>query len=303
MGSLAGCSSSDDSGETAGNTGGGSSTGGRSSTGGTSPLPDAGGGSAASECHGPGYADGTAAIAFSGLTASVVDESGNPAGHVMAQACGTNVCLNGLTNADGTVDIAGPGSLRRPAFKYGGGQHYARFALPLSPEPKQALDVGEQHTVAFDDPAEGATLEGGTTATSRLATLTLASGATITIDPFDFDTDDLKKFRAAEVPKATWPDAVDATLTFAMVVALTPSDAEICPAAKLSVKNTAKLAAGTLVDFFVHGTDVSEAWAPYGGWAKVSSGHVSEDGATIDTDDNGGIPILSAVGIRASQGK
>jgi hypothetical protein len=94
------------------------------------------------------------------------------------------------------------------------------------------------------------------------------------------------------------PDAVDAALGLEIVVALAPSGAEVCPAAGLSVPNTAGWPAGTAVEFFLHGVEVEEEWAPYGGWTKVSGGEVSANGARVATTPGEGIPALSLVGIR-----
>jgi len=271
-----------------------------------SPSPDGGksnpdSGAPPRSCPAPGYPTGGTPLTFNGLSATVVDENGAPAKNVSAQACGINVCINGKTDSSGVALITEKQPLRGGAFKYGGGQEYARFALLLDLPASDGLELGEQRTVSFDPPSEGAPMEAGQVAASRGATITLASDATAAPDPFDFDTDDLKKFRAAEVPEAIWPEVVDRSLNFALVVALTPSDTEICPAAKLTLANTPELSPGTPVEFFVHGTDVIERWAPYGGWAKVSDGEVSADGATIETDPSGGLPILSVVGVRVAE--
>ena len=58
------------------------------------------------------------------------------------------------------------------------------------------------------------------------------------------------------------------------------------------------LRAHHLLMFVGYGVYVAEAWAPYGGWAKVSDGVVSPDGASVTTVDGGGLPELSAVGVR-----
>jgi hypothetical protein len=125
-----------------------------------------------------------------------------------------------------------------------------------------------------------------------------ADAAPVEPDPFDFDTPDLKKFRAVEVPLAKAPAAVDPSLGFGMVVALTPAAAVLCPAAALSVPNSPAWPAGSRVEVFLHGVDVGEEWAPYAGWARVSGGAVSADGKTIMTDPDGGLPALSVIGIR-----
>jgi hypothetical protein len=252
-------------------------------------------------CPAPGHVTGGSPLTFNGLSATVLDENGAPAKNVSAQACGINVCINGKTDGNGVAHITEKQPLKGGAFKYGGGQNYARFALLLDLPASDGLELGEQRTVSFDPPSEGALIEAGESATSRGATITLSSDATAEPDPFDFETDDLKKFRAAEVPEAVWPDVVDRSLNFALLVALTPSDTEICPAAKLTLANTPELSPGTRVEFFVHGTDVIERWAPYGGWAKVSDGEVSPDGAAIETDPSGGIPVLSVIGVRVTE--
>lgn len=252
-------------------------------------------------CDAPGYAKDRSPLAFNGLYATIVDENGDPVPEVTAQACGINLCINAKTDARGVARITDRIALTKPALKYGGGQHYARFALPLDVPAADALALGEQRTVSFDPPSAGAPIEPGATAASRDATLTFAANLAKKVDPFDFDTDDLTKFRSAVVPEAVWPDAVDRSLGFVLVVALTPSDAELCPAAKLTLKNTPALPAGTRVEFFLHGTDIMERWAPYGGWAKVSDGAVTADGESIETDPAGGIPALSIVGVRVAE--
>jgi len=251
------------------------------------------------ECHGPGYVGTPAQQRFTHLSATVVDAASKPVSGVIAQACGTNICLNGTTRADGSVDIDNkPVAMTKPAFKYGGGQAYAKFALALTGVTID-VDLGEQVTFAFDPPEMGSPLEPGKTAVSRGFSVTLPAGAApVEPDPFDFDTPDLKKFRAVEVPVAKAPAAVDPSLGFGMVVALTPAATVLCPAAALSVPNLPAWPAGSRVEIFLHGVDVGEEWAPYAGWARVSGGAVSADGKTIMTDPDGGLPALSVIGIR-----
>ncbi|HEX4339267.1 MAG TPA: hypothetical protein VH062_25340 [Polyangiaceae bacterium] len=252
-------------------------------------------------CHGPGYAGSPTKQQFSHLSATVVDDNGKPVAGVVAQACGTNICLNGTTADNGTVAIDQPVGMTKPAFKYGGGENFVRFALPLT-DSAIDVDLGKEITFPFDPPASGVALEPGKAAVSNGITLTVsAATTTITPDPFDFDTDDLKKFRAREVPIDGAPAAVDPSFDFGMVVALTPAATVLCPAAALSVPNSPGWAAGSRVEMFLHGVDVDEEWAPYGGWAKVSEGAVSADAKTIETDQDGGLPALSVVGIRLAK--
>src|SRR5262249_9706075 len=157
-------------------------------------------GPAATECHGPGYMGRPTEQQFVHLSATVVDEKGKPLPDVIAQACGTNICLNGTTARDGSVVIDQDVAMTKPAFKYGGGEQYVKFALPLT-DAKVTVDLGKQTTFTFDPPGSGAELAAGMPATSRGVTLTPSPDtAKIEPDPFDFDTPDLKKFRALEVP-------------------------------------------------------------------------------------------------------
>jgi hypothetical protein len=191
---------------------------------------------------------------------------------------------------------------QKPAFKYGDGKTHAKFALPLRGDSPINVDLGEQRTVAFDPPESGAELLPGKVASSRGVELRLASDSNpVKPDPFDFGTPDLRKFRAAAVSTQDAPAAVDASLGFGILYALTPSGAELCPPATLTVPNSANFPAGNAVEVYLHGIEVNEAWAPYGGWAKVSDGTVSADGKTISTAEGGGIPALSVIGVRLAQ--
>jgi hypothetical protein len=254
-------------------------------------------------CKGPGLNAPPAPVAFAHLSATVLDLDGNPVSDVPAQACGVNICLNGTTSTDGSVVIDQTANIDVPAFKYGGGKYYAKFALPLGTKGPIDVDLGDETTVAFDAPEHGVPIVPGTEATSNGITLAPPTGATVNVDPLDYDTPALQNFRAVEIPVDKAPTAVDPQFGFGIVVALTPVAATICPAAKLRVPNTAKYPAGSRVQFFVHGTEVDEEWSRYGGFGMVSEGSVSADGATVETDDAGGIPILSVVGVRPATQK
>jgi hypothetical protein len=91
---------------------------------------------------------------------------------------------------------------------------------------------------------------------------------------------------------------VDPTLGFEIIVATTPVATEFCPAAELRLPNSLNWVANTPVEFFVHGVEIAEDYAPYGGWAKVSDGSVSPDGVSIVTSEDGGIPVLGVFGIK-----
>ena len=100
---------------------------------------------------------------------------------------------------------------------------------------------------------------------------------------------------------AVAPAVVDASLGLGVLVALTPSGTTLCPPAKLRTPNSPGWPAGSRVEFFLHGVEVAEEFAPYGGWAKVSDGAVTADGSAVETDDAGGLPIISVVGVRLAR--
>jgi hypothetical protein len=99
------------------------------------------------------------------------------------------------------------------------------------------------------------------------------------------------------VPIDRAPELVDDSFGFDLVFAATPTDTTFCPAAQLSVDNDDGFAPGTAFEVFLHGVDIEEEWAPYGGWAKVSDAEVSADGARIETTTPG-LPMLGVVGLR-----
>jgi len=138
----------------------------------------------------------------------------------------------------------------------------------------------------------------GAEATVGNITLSVPAGAEIEVDILVFETEETQRFRAVDIPIAKAPAAADASLGFEMLVATTPVETHFCPHAKLTVPNTAGWPAGTEVEFWYHGIDPGEEWAPYAGWAKVSGGKVSADGTTISTNDGEGIPELSVFGIK-----
>jgi hypothetical protein len=233
---------------------------------------------------------------FSSLVATVVDPDGAPVNGINVQVCGLDLCVAiSDTDASGAASLSGQGDVRHPAFKYGVGRDYARFAFLIGPEADQ--DIGEQRTIPL--PAAGDPLEPGTDPASAGVTLHLPGTMTdIQPDPFDFDTDALRSFRAAETPIDQAPDAVDPSLGLERVIALSPVGTELCPAPGMTIDNTLGWDPDTAVEVYLHGVEVAEDWAPYGGWVMVATAHVTSDGASIETDDGEGLPILSVIGLR-----
>jgi hypothetical protein len=226
----------------------------------------------------------------------VLDPNGAPIPKLLAQVCGTNLCINGTTDATGTalVDV-GNKMLTNPAFKYGEGYKFARFAAPL---PKGgAYEFADDNTTAAL-PAQGAAFTPGQDAVSGGVTLSIPAGGVVNVDTLNYDMPDMQLFRAVEIPIAKAGPAVDKSLNLEILYGAGPIETTLCPAAAVSVPNTPNWPAGTAVEFFVHGVDVSEIYAPYGGWAKVSDGVVSADAKAVVTAKGGGLPIVSAFGVR-----
>ncbi|MBK8994367.1 MAG: hypothetical protein IPM35_01250 [Myxococcales bacterium] len=286
---------------------GGTVTGGAGGSGGS-----AGSGGGASCAEAPGFPSSDTDHAIEEVTGTVLDLAGAPAAGVPAQVCGLDVCLYGSTtdqgvvcNPDKTSGLCIPGILpdagttfKRPAFKYGDGIGYVRFAQ-LLPTNVSKYALGDVVTAKLPDPAQGVALAGGSSATSNGVTLTLAAGTKIKFDELTFDTEELQKFRAVELPMAKAPPAVDSAAGFEILVGTTPIESDFCPHATLSVPNTPGWPAGTEVEFWIHGVTASEGWwAPYGGWAKVSGGKVSADGKSVVTNDGEGVPSLSVFGVK-----
>jgi hypothetical protein len=309
---ICGCSSSDSGGGSGGSSGGGAGgSGGTVSTGGSGGSGGAGGSGGSTSCsEGPGFPSSAPQQPVAELTATILDLGGAPAANVGVQLCGLDLCINGSTTDQGVVcsdkgtGFCTPGltstdSFKLPAFKYGDGIGFVKFAQ-LLPAGTTKHNVGTVMTAKLPDVAQGVALTPGGSATSSGVVLTLAAGAKITIDELTFDTPELQKFRAAEVPIAKAPPAVDKSAGFEIIVGTTPINTELCPHGGLSVPNTAGWAADTEVEFWLHGVEASEdkLWAPYGGWAKVSGGKVSSDGKSVVTHDGEGVPVLGVFGIK-----
>lgn len=294
--------------------GGGSGGGGTGGTGGGSGGTSGAGAAAGSgggtfQCDpGPGYSGSVATQKVDSLNGKVVDLDGNPAPKTVTTVCGLSLCIFGSTDDQGVVvtcdnqtSICSPGiapnvDMKKPAFKYALGLNYAKFAL-LLPAGKSVHDVGTQVTARFPDFSAGSDLVAGQESSSAGVTVRLAAGTDIKFEP-DFITSEEKRFRAVEIPMAKAPEAVDKSLGFDGVVATTPVDTDFCPFADLSLPNNYGYAAGDDVEIWIHGVDPEEAWAPYGGWGKVSDAKVSSDGTRIETVAGQGIPMLGNFGIR-----
>lgn len=301
---------SDDTGNNGGegNAGSGNAGTGNAGTGGSGAGNGGSGGSHDAVCDpGPGYDEPTAARKIVTLTATVVDASGSPIVGMATQLCGTDICNFAKTDENGVATYpscaasdpctTGPKPLSpftKPAFKHGSGVNYARFAYLLP--AGEDFDLPAVRALELPAPGTGDALLAGQTAESGGVELMLADDASIHSE--GFLTPDEEQFRIAFLDVDDAPAAVDPSLGLEMLMGVGPIEVNICPAATLSVPNTEGWAAGTQVEFLLHGIDVTEEWAPYGGWAVVSTGAVSEDGNSVVTTDGEGIPQLSVIGIR-----
>lgn len=234
-------------------------------------------------------------VPFEKLTATVVDETGDPVSKLLTQACGLDVCLNGETNTKGETTIAGDHDISKLAFKYGDGLYYAQVALLLPEETTH--DLGEQRTLRL--PLDEATdyFEPGETSTSSDVQLTLSNDAEVHIDELSYADPSEHRFAAAGVTAEAFPEAAE-DQGFISLWALGPAKTEFCPPAKLTLPNLTELEPETPVELFLLITDVYGRWGRYGEWTQVATAHVSEDGKHLVTDPDHGIPELGLVGVR-----
>lgn len=230
------------------------------------------------------------------VEAIVLDTDGSPVANELAQICGLDKCINTQTGSDGHILAMPMTTIRQPAFKFGDATIHAKLARPL---PGSIATFGTVVTPKLPPLEQGAPLDPGADATSGEVTLSIPEDAVIEVELDVLDDPNAQHFRAAPIPKEMMdPEVVDQDPGLKEFFALTPLEARICPAAKLTLPNTEGFPAGAEVEVFVLGLDVGERWATYGSWTHVSDGRVSEDGATISTNDDGGLPVLSAVGVR-----
>ncbi len=232
------------------------------------------------------------------VTATILGIDGKPAAALLADVCGTNLCLSGKTGADGQMMVAGGGKeLSDVRLLYGNGIGYVKMGTPLPTLPDAKF--GAIHTVALPPVAEGVALEAGKTVTSGVVSLELAAGTAINVDPTIYKAGE-DGFRAVMFAPTdgNFPAVSAAPYTIARLVGLAPINTRFCPPAKLTVKNEDAWAPGAEVEVWLNGTETFDHWAPYGGWAIVAGATVSGDGATIVTNDGEGLPELGVIGLR-----
>lgn len=246
------------------------------------------------KCEGPGHAAPLDPQRVGVVSASLIDQSDAPVPDEDVQVCGIDVCIKGTSTARGGVGIAVNQLITKPAFKYGEGKVNARFAWLLPDEPE--IELGTVRTVRLPELGTGEPIVAGSRASSGGLTVSVAEGARIRFDTITFRTAEEKSLRAVRVPLESAPAVIESA-GFDIVYAATPTDTTFCPPAALSIENTEGWAPGSVVEVWLHGVDITEEWAPYGGFAKVSDARVSEDGARIETTEPG-LPMLGVLGFK-----
>jgi len=229
---------------------------------------------------------------------TVQDLQGTAAANILSDVCGTNMCLSGKTNGQGSffVDDGQTNMLEDVRLLWGAGLTFIKMSAELPSMPD--ADFGVINTVRLPDFAQGADLTEGDN-TQGDVTLTIAAGASIDIDGILYSDAAQRGFRTVSFKPSdgNFP-SIDDSLGLVQLYGLAPINTDICPAATMTVPNDAGWPANAAVEFYFHGTKTFAHWAPYGGWAKVSDGTVSGDGATVSTNDGEGIPELGLVGIK-----
>jgi hypothetical protein len=236
--------------------------------------------------------------AFHSLTASLVDEHGAAQPDVPLTVCGFDVCLNGKVDDAGAARVqnadGGP-PMQHPALKIGEGMTFAELAYPL---PDHAdFDLGTTVAVPLPSAADGVAFAAGSTVTSGDVTLTLAPDTVIAFDLLTYPPD-ARGLRAKAISLAKAPLAIDPAARLELAYAIVPQGTTFCPPASLELPNSLGWPAGTDVEFLAHGVDLEQRWAPYGGWAVVTTGNVTSDGKRIATAPGHGVPGLFALGVR-----
>jgi hypothetical protein len=241
----------------------------------------AGAGGAPVCASGPGFAESVEPRQIDSVSALLVDLDGAPIGNEVVQVCGTDVCIQGRTSANGGVTIAAKSPIRKAAFKFGEGKLSARFAW-LLPEATE-VDLGTVRSVRLPELDTAVPIVAGEVASSGGLTLEPPAGSRVRFDQLTFQTGNERGLRALKVPLDLAPSVVSEGPDLEIVYAATPNGTEFCPPAKLSIINDEGWPAGSEVEVWLHGIEIEEEWAPYGGWAHVADARVSEDGARIET--------------------
>jgi hypothetical protein len=227
----------------------------------------------------------------------VRDESGGPARDLPVACCGKNLCVYARTDESGAATIRVCHAMSAPALKLYGGRAYVSFAAPLArgggetPRvPAFRITRFPSSGAAFPTDAQPATLA------SNGVRLELTSGAQAKVSELDHPEPDDRLFRAARVPPEGIAEGLlPGDVRIDLVYGFAPQETKLDPGATVDLPNELAWPAGAPVDAYVHGVNVDDAVAPYGGWRYVSTGAVSTDGARIRVS---GVNALTLLGLR-----
>jgi hypothetical protein len=246
-------------------------------------------------CDAPGYGGGEKAHMVEYADVDVVDGNEQILTDYFVTLCGLDICENGKTDKAGHARIERYGNMKKPAIKLGDGCVHVKMAIPA---PESAQDITFSQPVYLPElPKDGATLTPGQTATSGDVSVTLEAKAVVTFEDEHYPTKTMQELRAVPLP-VDKVKALVASEGLDLAWGVGPQNTHVCPPAKVSVPNSEGWAAGQEVDFYFHGVNTEQDFAPYAGWTKIAGGQVSADGKTIETAAGEGFPILGVFGLK-----
>jgi hypothetical protein len=293
--------------------GGGNATGGSAGSGGSDAAAGTGGAAGAAPCSEDPASIAPGANCVLSVSGTVVDGTGKPVSGLSTSVCGS-VCWYGESDATGAFTVAIGAHILPDQYStlVHGRPTRTTFYWPLPPTAKDTVAIGELTTL--DLPTTGSPLIVKTdkqgapaqTVTDGDVTIDIPAGVQVKIDVEDllFGADG-KLFRAFLIPVDQRDKFVAPALGLESVYALTPFEAAIVaetsgdPAlARLSVKNSTGLPAGTAVEFLELGSYLFPEFVKPAAFEVVASGKVSSDGTSIDMDAGQGVRYLTWVGVR-----
>ena len=299
---VGGCGDDTASSSSSTNNGDGGST--TTNSGGSNPSSGGAGmgGTDEEQCPAPSPAHEDITAAVDSITATYIDENGDPAEGVNTTVCGTNVCSSSVdSQANGTVVVpAGGTEFDSPRFNAShNALAYAKLSAKIPAFPTH--EFGTVRVLSFVPFSQGVAIAAGQESSQGGVTLTVPADAVIEYDIISFMEDqrglrgvlfDVTSVDAAEFP------SLDPSLNLEVLIGVSPLATHICPGATLSFDNINDWAADADVEIFINGAKIFKHYAPYGEWAKIGDAKVSGDGNTVTTVEGPGIEVLGTFGAR-----
>jgi hypothetical protein len=301
---AAACASSSSSPAALRDDGAGAGAGGGGAAPGTSTGTDPGA-SPARDCSSdpractPGASARPGARCVTTIDATVTDPDGRPLAGVPVVCCTQDVCSGAKSDAAGSAHLRLCRDVTAAALKVEGNTHWVSIATPL-PASEADGAIRAASLLAVPLPAEGTAFpdvgHAGSVASGGVA-LTLPADHAVIFPPLDQEPDE-RLFRAAEVPSPWIAANVDPALGVEIAFGLAPSGTRMSAPAAISLPCPRGWSPGAAVELFVLGLDPAGSYAPYAGWKGVGTGHVTSDGARIESDAGAGLAVLTVVGAR-----